>query len=123
MKPNEKLMERLPPIPEHLAIDLRQIANNLDTKAGYETLDAQQIRDAANLIESLTPRPIEEAPRDVNFLGYIPEKDWKICVYEDNKFAAKPRPYFRYSLRSNCDRENQPTQFIPLSAIQQLTEI
>lgn len=83
-----------------------------DTLAINKKLWQQTLTEAANLIESLTPRPIEEAPRDKYFItmndGLV-----KIGLYNSRLNRV---------LSDNSIYLTKAKSFIPLSAIQALME-
>jgi hypothetical protein len=49
--------------PRHLAMDLRMIAANIDTRAGYETADGQIVRRAAACFDGLSDQATAEDTR------------------------------------------------------------
>lgn len=98
------------------------IVNNLSEMAiEYASIDVcnpkriEALAQAANLIQSLQPRPIEEAPRDgtiilaysQDLLGRGLPSFWSVCFW--HKYAG-----------FYTDEIREPTHFIPLSAIQAL---
>ncbi len=49
--------------PEHLGMDLRQVADNTDARVGYPTMDAQIIRRAAACFDGLSEEASHEDAR------------------------------------------------------------
>ena len=76
------------------------------------------IEQAANLIQSLQPRPIEEAPRDEPFLAFEGDNIYKCEFYNKDDDTGKIH-YSAYCGQPVVESP-QPETFIPLSAIQAL---
>ena len=67
---------------------------------------------AADLIASLTPKPIEEAPRDEEFILGIFEENKSVCVCYG---LITEKGFEQFSLANTDDDEF--THYIPLSAL------
>ena len=71
-----------------------------------------------NLIQSLQPRPIEEAPKDKPFLAFEGDNIYKCEFYNKDDDTGKIH-YSAYCGQPVVESP-QPETFIPLSAIQAL---
>lgn len=97
----------------------------------YEELEAK-VWHLEAVLKSLTPRPIEEAPPTDpcnTILAFYNELKYPRCVHWAIDYSFKYRPSSWKSPEVGymsdgdaCIPTNQPTHFIPLSAIQALME-
>ena len=91
--------------PEELVNKLRRMAGNLNARGGEIALEA------ADIIASLTPKPIEEAPRDGSSL---------FAFFEDGKIESccfKGDDDYNCTMSVLAECAEQPTHYLPLSAL------
>ena len=113
--------------PIELLKNLNEISQDITATISHATPNSlpylEQLLDAidaaADLIEGLIPRPIEEVPKDGTDTLVINDRGWAVVFWdkEEDWWVVNDHKHYDRPLRGS-----EPNHFIPLSAIQKLME-